>query len=162
LQVQHLLDACPGISGVICAGTGGALAKDVRPGEIVVATETVEHDCKYRFAPHPLPRFPSDPGLLERIRQCAQKLDFRVHFGPVASGDEDIVDRKRAAAIRASTGALAVAWEGAGGARACAFSKIPYIEVRGVSDGADPLAMISFVLNLKQVMTNIGKMIVLI
>ena len=45
--------------------------------------------------------------------------------------------RFRARQLHASTDALAVAWEGAGGARAAAFSQVPYVEVRGISDMAD-------------------------
>ena len=42
------------------------------------------------------------------------------------------------------TGALAVAWEGAGGARACHFSGIPFLEIRGITDSADSDAASDF------------------
>jgi adenosylhomocysteine nucleosidase len=159
LQTQHLLDNYAGIDGVVCAGSAGALGAGLRAGEIVVATETVEHDCVYQFVKRGPPRFPADPALLARLRAVQETAPFRVHFGPVASGDEDVVDRKRAEQIRERTGALAVAWEGAGGARACRFSEAPYLEIRGVSDGANPLALVSFLLHLGSVMEHIGWLI---
>jgi adenosylhomocysteine nucleosidase len=156
LQTQHLVDCIPGIEAVVCAGAAGLLDSGLKVGEVVVATETVEHDCVYHFARRSSPRFPGDPALLARLREAAPQAPFRVHFGPVASGDEDVVDRKRAEQIRKKTGALAVAWEGAGGARAAHFNGLPYLEIRGVSDGANPLALVSFVFHLGQVMERIG------
>jgi adenosylhomocysteine nucleosidase len=156
LQTQHLIDCYPGIRAVACGGAAGALGEGLRAGDVVVATETVEHDPVYRFAPRKPPRFPADPELLARLRAAAPAAPFTVHFGPVASGDEDVVDRKRAEQIRKNTAAIAVAWEGAGGARACQFNAVPFIEIRGVSDGANPLALVSFVLHLNQVMERIG------
>jgi adenosylhomocysteine nucleosidase len=156
IQAQHLIDFCPSALALVCAGAAGRLGDGLHVGDVVVATETVEHDPVYRFAPRKPPRFPADPGLLARLRAAADQAPFKVHFGPVASGDEDVVDRKRADDIRKRTGALAVAWEGAGGARACQFSQVPFIEIRGVSDGANPLALISFVFSLGAIMERIG------
>ncbi len=157
LQTQHLIDHFPGIYGVVCAGSGGALAENVRPGDVVIATETVEHDCIYRFARRPPPRYSGSKEMLSSLHQAVDvSAPFPVHFGPVASGDEDVVDRKRAAEIRLGTGALAVAWEGAGGARASQFNEIPYLEIRGISDAANPIALISFFVHLGGVMERIG------
>lgn len=156
LQAQHLVDRCPEITAVVCAGAGGGLAEGVRPGDIVVATETVEHDAVYRFLRRPLPRFPGDAGMIARLREAAPSAPFKVHFGPVASGDEDVVERKRAEEVRRKTGALAVAWEGAGGARASRFNGLPYLELRGITDAANPLALVSFVIHLGEVMERIG------
>jgi adenosylhomocysteine nucleosidase len=82
-----------------------------------------------------------------------------VHFGDVASGDEDIVSAERARALRAATGAVAVAWEGAGGARACAFSETPYLEMRGVTDQATVDAPAPFRQNLSLAMRNIATLL---
>ena len=47
------------------------------------------------------------------------------------------MDPMRASELHSRSGALAVAWEGTGGARAAAFSRVPYLEIRGISDMAD-------------------------
>ena len=78
----------------------------------------------------------------------------------MASGDEDVENLDRRTAIRQLTSALAVAWEGAGGARACQFSQVPFVEIRGISDGADSDAASDFRANLKQVMRNIATLII--
>ncbi len=156
LQTQHLIDASHW-DLVVCAGTSGALAEGLSAGDVVIATETVEHDIRNLFgAPH-LPRFSGSQEILSRCRQAFQTTPAgRVHFGPVASGDEDIADSKRREAIRKKTGALAVAWEGAGGARACKFSGVPFLEIRGVSDRADRLAAVTFLLNMKRAMKSVA------
>ena len=60
-----------------------------------------------------------------------------MHWSLFASGDEDVIELERKKQIQRRTGALVVAWEGAGGARACQFSGIPFMEIRGVTDNAD-------------------------
>lgn len=57
------------------------------------------------------------------------------------------------------TGALAVAWEGAGGARACHFSGIPFVEIRGITDRADSDAASDFEANLGSAMGNVARLI---
>ena len=139
VQTQYLIDRCPGTNLLLCAGAAGSLAEGVRVGDVVVASATVEHDYKNRFNTKPLPRHDADPRQLQRFTRAAGMVDgnFRVHVGAVASGDEDIVDAVRAAEVRTATGALCVAWEGSGGARAARLSGIGFCELRGISDIAD-------------------------
>ncbi len=58
------------------------------------------------------------------------------------------------------TGALAMAWEGAGGARACQFSAMPFVEIRGVTDGANSRAAGDFRAHLATAMRNVATLIV--
>jgi adenosylhomocysteine nucleosidase len=156
VQTQHLLDARPGWELVICAGAAGGLADELAIGDVVVATTTIEHDYNNKFSQRPLPRFDGAPSAIDSLRQAASAPDsFKVHFGAVASGDEDVVDDERKKILQQLTGALAVAWEGAGGARACAFSNVPYVEMRGITDAANHAAPADFEANLEVVMSNI-------
>jgi adenosylhomocysteine nucleosidase len=74
----------------------------------------------------------------------------------MAGGDEDVIEAARGAELRKSHNALAVAWEGVGGARASAFSGVPYLEIRGATDTANHEAPVVFDINLKIVMKNIS------
>jgi len=67
-----------------------------------------------------------------------------------------VIDVRRGAELRELHNALAVAWEGIGGARASAFSGIPYLEIRGATDTANHEAPVVFYINLKIVMKNIA------
>ena len=160
VHTQHLLDVGPTWDLVICAGAAGALVDTFSIGDVVVSTETVEHDINNHFGPPRLPKFRGAQSAINDIKRISSAFSFQVHFGPVASGDEDVVDLERRTAIRQLTGALAVAWEGAGGARACQFSQVPFVEIRGISDGADSDAASDFLSNLKHVMRNIATLII--
>lgn len=162
VQTQHLLDACPGWELVICAGAAGALAEGLSDGDVVVGTETVEHDIRNRFGPPLLPRFGGAPVVVSALRSVRSGSSFQVHFGPIASGDEDVVDAARRRTLHERTGALAVAWEGAGGARACHWSGTPFVEIRGVTDRADCAAASDLERNLKGAMSNVATLILLL
>jgi adenosylhomocysteine nucleosidase len=161
IQTQHVLDVNRTWDVVICAGAAGALVGALTVGDVVVATETVEHDIHNRFGPPRLPRFSGAAAMIESLRGVRPPRNaFTVHFGPIASGDEDVVAVARQEALRRRTGALAVAWEGAGGARACQFSAVPFVEMRGVTDGANRRAAADFRANLATAMANVATVIV--
>ena len=161
LQTQHLIDAGAGWDLVICAGAAGALADGLSVGDVVMGTETVEHDVRNGFGPLRLPRFSGDAAALGSFKPAALKMDsFSVFWGAIASGDENVIDNARRQQVHKETGALAVAWEGAGGARACQFSGIPFVEMRAVTDSADHHAIYDFILNLKKAMKNLALLMV--
>ena len=144
----------------ICAGAAGALSGDLSIGDVVIATETIEYDIQNRFGPPMLPHFPCAEQILERCRLGLRaEQSFGIHYGPIASGDEDVVEEKRRQLIQKRTGALAVAWEGAGGARACRFSDLPYVEIRGITDGADSEAAGDYRMNLNRAMESVARVV---
>ena len=161
VQTQHLLDTCSDWDLVACAGAAGALADEVSVGDVVVATTTVEHDYNNKFSERALPKFDGASAAIADLKSVSQSVKtFSVHFGPIASGDEDVVETERKRILHESTGALAVAWEGAGGARACVFSGLPFVEIRGVTDTADHKAASDFEDNLEVAMSNLATLII--
>jgi adenosylhomocysteine nucleosidase len=160
VQTQHLLDAGPVWEMVICAGAAGALVDEIAIGDVVVATVTVEHDYRNQFSERPLPNFRGSRQALAALRAVRmENVAYDIHFGPVASGDEDIMAAERRQQLNEQTGGLVAAWEGAGGARACAFSGLPFLEVRGVSDAADASAATAFEENLEKAMSHVADLI---
>lgn len=161
LQTQHLIDSGPSWELVICAGAAGALADSLAIGDVVAGRLTIEHDYANRFNERPLPRYEGSAPAIARIKDQMHSAGqpFRVHVGTIASGDEDVVDVARGRELREQTGAVAVAWEGAGGARACQFSGVPYLELRGVTDAADHGAAADFEANLALAMGNVAVVI---
>ncbi|MYE88519.1 5'-methylthioadenosine/S-adenosylhomocysteine nucleosidase [Candidatus Poribacteria bacterium] len=161
IQTQHLLDTCSDWDLIVCAGAAGALADEVSIGDVVVATTTVEHDYNNKFNERALPTFDGARAAIADLKSVSHSTDtFSVHFGPIASGDEDVVETERKRMLHESTGALAVAWEGIGGAKACAFSSLPFVEVRGVTDTADHNAASDFEKNLEVAMSNLATLII--
>jgi adenosylhomocysteine nucleosidase len=161
VQCQYLLDRCESLAALFCVGAAGSLSPDIHFGDVVVGECTIEHDYKIRFEPAEPPCHAANTTLLGKFRHIALgTFPFRTHFGPIASGDEDIVDEVRAGELQQFTGAKCVAWEGSGGARAAAFSGVPFLEIRCITDGADADAAASFRANCERVLPNIADLIV--
>lgn len=158
IHTHHALDAVPDVSVALCLGSAGGLTKDLDIGDVIVATSTIEHDFNRKLTPGPLPEFAGDTHFISAIRNNSsfESYAFSVEFGRVASGDEAIVTTERANQIRDTTGAIAAAWEGAGGARACRFAGVPFVEVRGISDMADEGAESVFLENIPATMKNLA------
>ena len=156
IQTQYLLDHAK-FDLVLCAGAAGALASNVRIGDLIVATSTLEHDYNLKFAKRPNPQFAGDVNSIEQIKRINLKdKHFKIHYGIMASGDEDVIEVERGRELQKFTNALGVAWEGAGGARACAFNGLPYLELRGATDTANHEAPVIFDENLKIIMAHIS------
>ena len=152
VQAQHLIDNLDGIKVVVCAGTCGRLDGTLSVGDVVVGTQTVEHDFNRGMAliKLPLPTFEGDAGLIEGLRDVAEQgtLPCKLRFGGIASGDEGVASERRIRELIESTGAIVVAWEGAGGARAAQLSGLPFLEIRGISDSAGENAFEEFWANI--------------
>ena len=141
---------------LICVGAAGALSRNLKPPDVVVASRILEHDYHEKFrSPVSQPVFDcsplANPGLKVR--------GFSVHFGTVASGDEDVVDPDRARELYIRTKALAVCWESAGGARASHFNGIEYMELRGITDNARSDVASDFKTNLPQAMKHCAEVL---
>src|SRR5215472_19049166 len=71
VQAQYLIGQFPSAELVICAGAGGSLAPGLCVGDVVVGTETVEHDFRLLFATRPLPRFPGHVPSIDTLHRLA-------------------------------------------------------------------------------------------
>lgn len=161
IQAQYLLSQLPKVELLVYAGAAGALSTSLSLGDIVAATETVEHDYNLKFVSRPPPRFTSPPQVIDTLRRLPKTgLGFGLHFGAIASGDEDIVTAARNRELAQSTGCIAVAWEGAGGARASQFNQKSYLELRGITDTANRHAAADFETHLAIAMANLAQVIV--
>src|SRR5215469_3395508 len=159
VQAQYLIGQFPSGTLLVCVGAAGSLVTDLSVGDLIVGTETVEHDYRQLFATRPLPRFRGDVGCLALLRRAVTHgLGLRVAFDIIASGDEDVVTSARAAQIRERTGAVCVTWEGSG-ARAASFNGIGSLEIRGITDAADKEAPQDFARNLPIAMANVFRLI---
>ncbi|MDC7221205.1 MAG: 5'-methylthioadenosine/S-adenosylhomocysteine nucleosidase [Spirochaetales bacterium] len=156
VQTQFYLDHIDGLERVFCLGAAGSLEVNVKLFDIVIGVKTIEHDIK-TSRKQLIPCFEADRELIETMRRCGSDSgNFTLHFGPIASGDEEVSCEESKERVAGRTKALAVAWEGAGGARACQFSHVPFVEIRGISDSADGETHRDFKQNLKVLMVSLA------
>ncbi len=157
VQTQHMLDHLDGVRLAVCAGTAGGLSQALAVGDVVAATHTVEHDFN-ALSTTAKPEFEGHGPALSALSEAAGRdgRAFQIHLGKIASGDEGIAGERRAQELMDATGAIAVAWEGAGGARAAAFSGVPFLELRGISDGAREGSFEEFKRNIPNAMRSVA------
>ncbi len=160
IQTQFYIDNIEDIGRVFCVGAAGNLSEKAGFGDIVIGEKTIEHDIN-RSSRKLIPGFAADEKLIELIKKVDIKENsYAVFFGNIASGDEDIVNEESRKRVIDKTNAIAVAWEGAGGARACSFNDLPFIEIRGISDDANETTIKDFRSNIKIVMEHLADMVV--
>jgi adenosylhomocysteine nucleosidase len=157
LRTQQLIDAGHG-DLVICAGTAGALVAGLAKGDVVISTESVEYAIRDNNAPSLLPRYRTPDEILQLFHQTLPAAPgFHVHYGPIATTDDFFMWKNQRARLQNQTGALVVAMEGTGGARACHDRGRPFVEIRAVTDHANLLSLLNFLLNLNKTMSNLAQ-----
>ncbi len=130
---------------VINVGTAGSVDNSLEIGDVVVATELVQHD--FDVTP-----FRRKLGEIENIGESIkvdEKLlelfnEMNVKKGIIASGDKFIVNREEKDNIRNTFKALAIEMEGASIAQVCYLDKIPFLVIRSITDKLDGSSKIDF------------------
>lgn len=159
------------VNAIVFTGVAGGLATGVNVGDMVVASEFIQHDMDASplFAPLEVPLygrtiFPTDADLTHSLRAAAQGIlsnhfqwidrdtlhalhvqSPKAHTGLVLSGDRFISTSAESQALQKRLPlALAVEMEGAAVAQVCHDYDIPFAAVRTISDRADDAATNDF------------------
>lgn len=133
---------------LVCAGTAGAITTDLELGDVVLGVESGFWDGS-------LESFAGD--MRARRRIAAETYGFRVLEGLILSTDKDVLDGIQARELHSRTEAIAVAWEGIGGARAAQLRQCPFLEIRGITDFANDQALGDFGETMELAMTNVAE-----
>lgn len=126
------------VKAIVNFGMAGALAEDLRTGDVVLGARVAYHDvwCGEGNAPgqvqgEPL-FFDADPVLL---RKASQSCGESVREGLIASGDQFFISTDEDARIRALyPDALASDMESGAVAQVCSHYAVPFLAVRIISD----------------------------
>lgn len=139
---------------VINTGVAGALYPELNIGDIVVSSDTVEHDMDASAVGNPrgeIPRmkktyFEADAKLIETAKVAAEKLkgEHKVYVGRIASGDQFICSMKVKEDIYTTFTAYCAEMEGAAIAHTCFLNQVPFVVIRAISDKADQSADVNF------------------
>ncbi len=139
---------------IINTGVAGALHPTLNIGDIVVSSDTVEHDMDASAVGNPrgeIPRmkktyFEADEKLIKAATEAAETLkgDHKVFVGRVASGDQFICSMKVKEDIYSTFTAYCAEMEGAAIAHTCFLNQVPFVIIRAISDKADQSADVNF------------------
>jgi len=172
-----------GVGRIVFTGVAGGLGEGVNVGDVVVATDFVQHDIdasplfpRYEVPLYGKTRFDGDLALTALLFKAAAtalaseraSLAFpgaRVHQGLIASGDRFVCGASESRALRAALAqaghaVLAVEMEGAAVAQVCLDYGVPFAAVRTISDRADDSAHVDFPSFIDQVASRYARAIV--
>ena len=172
-----------GVQRIVFTGVAGGLGEGVRVGDVVVATDFVQHDLDASplFARYEVPlygraRFDGDAALgallfaaarsaLEGMGGDAAYPGARAHQGLIASGDRFVSGALESRALRTALAdagheVLAVEMEGAAVVQVCHDYGIPFAAMRTISDRADDNAHVDFPLFVDQVASQYARSII--
>lgn len=153
-----------GVRAVVFTGVAGGLAPGVNVGDVVVATELLQHDFdaspifpKYEVPLMGLSRFAADAAISDALANVATGVlrdpqawvgqegvrEFglaspKLHRGLLVSGDRFVSTTIESEVLRRDLpDALAVEMEGAAVAQVCHDYGVPFAAMRTISDRAD-------------------------
>lgn len=139
---------------VVFTGVAGAVHPQLTIQDIVVSTDTMQHDMDATaigFGLGEIPYaetsvYPSDPKLSQLAYDASVKhygVD-RVMRGRVLSGDQFIADRNKVKRLHEQFDALCTEMEGSAVGQTCHMNGVPYVVIRSMSDKADGSASVNY------------------
>lgn len=142
------------VDAVINTGIAGSLAAQIDIGDIVVSTDTVQHDMDatgFGYDLGVIPRmetscFEADKALVEAaVAACREAVpEIKVFTGRIVSGDQFVSDRETKDRIAKVFGGMCTEMEGAAIAQAAWLNGIPFVIIRAISDKADDSATMDY------------------
>lgn len=133
------------VTHIINTGIAGAMAKELKPLDIVISTDCVYHDADASSFGDPICTIPGMPTFFnadENLINLAEKSfvsenNSNVFKGRVASGDVFVSDKTVKQKIISNCNPFCVEMEGTAIAHTCFLHKIPFVIIRSISDSAD-------------------------
>ncbi|HIZ78440.1 MAG TPA: 5'-methylthioadenosine/adenosylhomocysteine nucleosidase [Candidatus Lachnoclostridium stercorigallinarum] len=139
-----------GVDAVVNTGIAGSLRNEINIGDIVLATDAVQHDMDATCFDYPAGKIPqmdvyefkADEKLRELAKECSKEVipDVGVFEGRVLSGDQFVSSREKKNWLTETFGGYCTEMEGAAIAQAAYLNGIPFLVIRSISDKADDSA----------------------
>lgn len=142
------------VDAVINTGIAGSLNEKIDIGDIVLSTDTLEHDMDATAFGYPLGQIPRMDTLSfkadDKLRVLAKKVcqevipEISVFEGRVVSGDQFVSDKKKKDWLVENFDGYCTEMEGAAIAHAAYLNEIPFLIIRAISDKADDSASMDY------------------
>ncbi len=143
-----------GVDAVINTGIAGSLKNEINIGDIVLATDAVQHDMDASGFGYPVGKvpqmdifeFPADGRLRALAEECSRAVnpEVGVFCGRVLSGDQFIDSKEKKEWLVKTFDGYCTEMEGAAIAQAAYLNGIPCLIVRSISDKADDSANMDY------------------
>lgn len=150
----QILADCYHVNAMINTGIAGSLNADIDIGDIVLSTDTLEHDMDAVAFGYPLGQIPRMDTLSfeadEKLRTLAKTVcervnpEVKVFEGRVVSGDQFVSDKNKKNWLVENFAGFCTEMEGAAIAHAAYLNQIPFLIVRAISDKADDSASVDY------------------
>ena len=150
---QALIDHFP-VSCVINTGIAGSLQASIDIGDIVLATDALEHDMDAVSFGYDLGQIPgmevfsftADEKLRKIAKEGCEKVnpDISVHEGRVVTGDQFVSSKEKKTWLVDHFDGCCTEMEGAAIAHVAYLNQIPFLIVRAISDKADDSAHMDY------------------
>ncbi len=142
------------VEAVINTGVAGSLRNEIDIADIVLSTDTLQHDVDATGFGYPvgvIPRmeqsvFQADERLIALAKEvCTRELpEIGVHTGRIVSGDQFISDNQKKTWLTENFDGYCTEMEGAAIAHTAYLNKLPFLIIRAISDKADHSAEMNY------------------
>ncbi|NLJ90382.1 MAG: 5'-methylthioadenosine/adenosylhomocysteine nucleosidase [Clostridiales bacterium] len=139
---------------IINTGIAGSLDAKINIGDIVLSSDTIQHDVDVSAFGHELGKIPrmessifvADSDMVSKGKDICQKVnpDTNVYVGRILSGDQFIQDKEKKDWLVSNFKGMCVEMEGASIAHVAALNNIPFLIIRAISDKADGSAQMDY------------------
>ena len=143
-----------GVEAIVNTGIAGSLRAEINIGDIVLSTDSVQHDMDATGFGYPagqIPRmdtfaFPADEKLLNLAKECCARVnpDIQTFTGRVVGGDQFISDKGKKQWLTETFDGSCTEMEGAAIAQVCYLNHIGCLIIRAISDKADDSANMDY------------------
>ena len=185
IATQQMIDLFE-VNAIFNMGSSGALAPELEVGDLVVASEFIQHDYdvtdwglkpgellfdilmsnetgQMQFRSQQI--FKSHPGLTQLAVEIAKTTELtslgshspKIFSGRILSGDQFIGKPEKARELWNTHHGLCTDMEAAAIAHTCEVNQVPFLCIRAISDKADHSAVVSFTDFLVGATANYGK-----
>ena len=137
---------------IVNTGVGGALAKDLGTGDIVIANKLCQYDMDTSPIGDPIGLvsginkiwFECDGRAVEILTRVAATLSLNAKVGAIATGDRFVATKELKNEIVKNFGADACEMEGCAIAHVAFINSTSFVVVRAISDSADGEASMDY------------------
>ena len=142
------------VDAIINTGIAGSLRNEINIGDVVLSSDTLQHDVDATGFGYPLGQIPrmdalsfeADSKLIEVAKECCRTEipEIGVHVGRVVSGDQFVSDKNKKEWLIETFDGYCTEMEGAAIAQTAYLNHVPFLIIRAISDKADDSAEMDY------------------